>query len=313
MEVVNVSSEGDRMLGKLQKVTVREVWKDEEKDFNPWLEKEGLQLLAQELGLQNVNVKRREVNVGGFYVDLLAQVEDIPEQTKLMIIEAQLEKTDHKHLGQLLTYAANLDAAYIVWIVENTREEHREAIEWLNTIAESSDKDVGFFLVKIELWKINDSLPAPKFTVVVSPNYWTKNIKKSSKDELGEKASIGLSFLTNFYEYIKNSMPVSPPNPSTPMYYSIPSGTSKAQTRVGVSVSAKYVRVGIYFPSKEIFEKVKEKAKELEELFPDDELVWDSMPKYKGAVVDVFKKDIDFNNKDLWNNIFEWIEEKVKK
>ncbi|MCD6463607.1 MAG: DUF4268 domain-containing protein, partial [Thermotogae bacterium] len=126
------------MLGRLQKITVREVWKDEEKDFNPWLEKEGLQLLAQELGLQNVSVKRREVNVGGFYVDLLAQVEDIPEQTKLMVIEAQLEKTDHKHLGQLLTYAANLDAAYVVWIVENTREEHREAIEWLNTIAESS-------------------------------------------------------------------------------------------------------------------------------------------------------------------------------
>lgn len=114
-----------------------------------------------------------ESNVGDFSVDLYATEEGTGRK---IIIENQLEETNHDHLGKIITYASGKDAEVIIWIVKKARDEHRKAIEWLN---QHTDENAAFFLIEIELWKINDSEPAPKFSIIERPNDWAMAMKKT--------------------------------------------------------------------------------------------------------------------------------------
>lgn len=157
----------DYVLGSLERMDAREVWKREAYDFTPWL-RENIHLLGQALGLDiDVDVQR-EVAVGLFSADLLGT--DLGSGASVLI-ENQLEQTDHSHLGQLLTYASGLDTTILVWVSTKVREEHRQALTWLN---ERTHEDVLFFAVEVELLKIDGSNPAPHFRVVVEPNDWQK-------------------------------------------------------------------------------------------------------------------------------------------
>lgn len=120
-----------------------------------------------------IKLIRTEANVGRFNVDILAEEEG---SGRKIIIENQLESTDHDHLGKIITYASGYDAEIIVWVVKDAREEHKSAIDWLN---EHTDEKIGFFLVQIQAWKIGNSAPAPKFNIVASPNEWAKTTKSS--------------------------------------------------------------------------------------------------------------------------------------
>src|SRR5205085_4728442 len=120
-------------------------------DFTNWLaQKENLEALGEEIGV-DIKLIKTEANVGKFNVDILAEEEN---SERKIIIENQLEDTNHDHLGKIITYASGYDAEIIVWIVESTREEHIRAIDWLN---EHTDEDIDFFLIKMEIWKISDS------------------------------------------------------------------------------------------------------------------------------------------------------------
>ena len=144
-------------LSKLKKVNLRSVWAHEAHDFTKWLaEEENLNILSNEIGI-DITLLQTEANVGNFNVDILAE-EDVTK--KKIIIENQLEITNHDHLGKLITYAAGYDAKAIIWIVKDVRDEHKQAIEWLNKV---TDDQTAFFLIRIELWQIEDSSPAPKF------------------------------------------------------------------------------------------------------------------------------------------------------
>lgn len=162
-------------LGKIKKVTdLRSVWAHEEYDFSQWLaEEENLALLSDSIGI-DIMLEELESAVGGFSVDLYASEEGTGRK---IIIENQLEDTNHDHLGKIITYASGKDASVVVWIVKRARDEHRQAIEWLN---QHTDEQIGFFLVEIELWQIDDSAYAPMFKVVERPNDWAKEIKKVS-------------------------------------------------------------------------------------------------------------------------------------
>ncbi len=118
-----------------------------------------------------IKLIRTEANVGRYNVDILAEEEGTGRK---IIIENQLEDTDHDHLGKIITYASGYDAEIIIWIVKDAREEHKRAIEWLN---EHTDEKIGFFLIQIQVWRIGDSVPAPKFDIVSSPNEWAKITK----------------------------------------------------------------------------------------------------------------------------------------
>ena len=146
------------------------------------------------------NIKTED-NAGKFNCDITA---DEVESGKKIIIENQLEKTDHSHLGQLLTYASSFDASIIVWVVADTRDEHKQAIEWFN---KNMTENISFFLVKIEVWKIGDSIPAPKFNIVVEPNDWAKitSNKGTANKELTDTKLEKLKFWEELKDYSDNN------------------------------------------------------------------------------------------------------------
>ena len=156
-------------LGRLHPVDLRGPWPTEAGHFTPWLAQEdNLSLLSETLGI-DLELEAVEQNVGPFRADILCKD---TLSGDWVLIENQLERTDHTHLGQLLTYAAGLDAVTIVWIAARVADEHRAAMDWLN---EKTEAGVRFFALEVELWRIGDSPPAPKFNIVSQPNSWSRS------------------------------------------------------------------------------------------------------------------------------------------
>jgi len=189
-----------KKLGKLKKVELRDVWPNESGHFTPWLaSEENITLLGNTIGIE-LEVEAQEQNVGPFRADILCKD---TLNGNWVLIENQLERTDHSHLGQLLTYAAGLEAVTIVWIAEKFTEEHRTALDWLN---EKTDEGVNFFGLEIELWKIGDSDIAPKFNIVSKPNDWSRTIRDSAaKTELTDTKKLQLDYWAAFKEYMERS------------------------------------------------------------------------------------------------------------
>jgi hypothetical protein len=181
-------------IGKLEPVHLRDLWKHEERGFSLWL-REHIDPLTEVLGFPLTEVES-EKNVGSFSVDLIAE----DHRGMLVIIENQLEATDHDHLGKLLTYLTNLDAKRAVWITSHPRTEHIKAVTWLN---ETTPEDISFYLVKIAAYRIGDSEPAPLFTVIVGPSRDAKDIGKEKK-ELAERHGLRLRFWEQLLQAIKD-------------------------------------------------------------------------------------------------------------
>ena len=160
-------------LGRLIRVDPREVWASEPHGFTPWLS-ENLALLSEALGVEMIELTQTEMPVGEFALDIFAQ--EARSSGRRVIIENQLAAADHGHLGQLLTYAAGLDAGIVVWISPRIRDEYRQAITWLNT---KTTDDLSFFGVEVELLRIDDSRPAPNFRVVAQPSDFQRQVTKS--------------------------------------------------------------------------------------------------------------------------------------
>ena len=158
-------------LGEIREVRLRDIWSNEAGSFTPWLAK-NLKSLGDSLGLELERVEV-EASSGAFSLDLLAKC---TADDEMVVIENQLEQTDHNHLGQLITCAAEYEAGYVVWVVSRFRPEHRAAIEWLNGLA---PEKVWFYAVEVRAIKIGDSLPAPDFRVVASPNEWESSRMQS--------------------------------------------------------------------------------------------------------------------------------------
>ena len=158
--------------GKIVHINLREIWPNEAKDFTPWLA-ENIQSLGDAIDLE-LELQGQEALVGGFSLDLLAK--DLRSGSNV-IIENQLTPTDHIHLGQLITYASGFDAGFVIWISESFREEHRQALDWLN---QRTDSETQFFGVSVEVIKIDESRPSFNFKTVVMPNEWRKSKRGTS-------------------------------------------------------------------------------------------------------------------------------------
>lgn len=164
-----------RPLGRLEKVELRDIWASEATDFTPWLARpENLAVLAEALGI-DLELEAQEKAVGPFRADLLCK--DIGTGA-WVLVENQLERTDHLHLGQLMTYASGLEAVTIVWIAARFTEEHRSTLDWLNKI---TDESFRFFGLEVELWRIGDSPAAPKFNIVSKPNDWSRSVAQAAR------------------------------------------------------------------------------------------------------------------------------------
>ncbi len=228
-------------LDKLKKVELRDVWPHEALDFTKWLSAESnLAMLSSAVGIE-LELIETESSVGSFNVDIYAQEAGTGRK---VIIENQLEDTNHDHLGKVITYAAGKGAEVVVWVVARARDEHRQAIEWLN---QHTDSDFGFFLVEIELWSIGDSLPAPRFNVVEQPNEWTKAIKLS--EGLSETERVKLSYWTKYRE-VAQATPeflkvFNPQKPSKDHWTTLRCGTSAYH--IALLIDTQHGRIGIEF------------------------------------------------------------------
>ena len=186
-------------LGSIENVDPRSVWPNEAGDFTPWLA-EHADLLGAALGL-DIEIEQREAPVGAFSLDLLGRESG---SDRVVIIENQLARTDHGHLGQLLAYAAGLDAKIVVWISPEVRDEHREAVHWLN---EQTTDAVAFFAVELEVWKIGESLPAPRFNVVAQPSNFQRAIVRETTAAPSEQQAAYQKFFRSLLELLHTEHP----------------------------------------------------------------------------------------------------------
>jgi len=202
-------------ISKLTRVPLREVWPHEAYDFTKWLE-DNIDILNEELGL-DLSSAESEQRAGSFSVDLIAE----DASGKIAIIENQLAKSDHDHLGKLLTYLAVVGAETAVWIVAEPRQEHVSAIAWLN---ESSSGN--FYIVKVEAVQIGSSDPAPLLTLIAGPSLEIREAG-SKKRELSEVNKLRLEYWTNLIEIVKSK---------TKLHSNLsPTGGSWISTGVGIS------------------------------------------------------------------------------
>ncbi len=189
-------------LERLETLDPRTHWRDEAADFTPWVSSpEGLQLIGETLNLELETLSSSsEVQVGSFRADVVC-VDTSESDNSLVLIENQLAPTDHNRVGQVLTYAAGLDAVTIIWIASEFREEHTAVIEWLNRI---TNERYRFFGVEIGLVKIGDSDPAPTFTVVAKPNDWSRGIRRQADSNLAN-SGLHRQFWTKLSSYVKEN------------------------------------------------------------------------------------------------------------
>jgi hypothetical protein len=237
-------------LGKLEHVDPRSVWDSEAGSFTPWLADQ-LPLLGTALGL-DLELVQVERAVGDFACDIEARETGT---NRPVIIENQLEATDHRHLGQLLTYAGGLDAAVIVWISPEIREEHRQALDWLNR---HTDDQIDFFGVMLELVRIDESKPAAQFRPVAFPNAWSKG--GTVKAEVSERGAAYQQFFQPLFDELREKHKFTNARAAQPQnWYAFRSGTSgityNASFASGDRLRAEvYIDVGDVARNKAIFE-----------------------------------------------------------
>jgi hypothetical protein len=185
-------------LGRLEQVDPRSVWRHEALNFTPWL-LENADRLGEALGVE-LELTRAEHAVGGYSLDLIGR--DLTNGT-VVIVENQLADSDHSHLGQLLTYAAGTSAATIVWLTTAFRDEHRQAMTWLN---EHTDEDTHFFGVELQVVRIGESVPAPLFRVVAEPNDWQKAVKRSASNSTSGRAALYVDFWARYLTRVRSRL-----------------------------------------------------------------------------------------------------------
>lgn len=290
-------------LGKLKKVPLREIWIHEAHSFTTWLAKpENLGLLSDELDIEATLIQT-EASVGRFNVDILAEEST---SNKKIVIENQLETTDHDHLGKIITYASGIDAEFVVWVVASVREEHKRAIDWLN---EHTDEDLNFFLVKVELWQIGDSAPAPRFNIVCQPNDWAKAVRQSTSSATGvsETKLRQLDFWEKFREFAQNEKTeLRLRKPSPQHWYDISSGASNWHIALTLNSLTHKMGCEVYIhEDKELFKKFELYKDKIEEHLGSD-IEWMELPNRKASRIKQ-SATFDLNKVDKWPEYFAWL------
>lgn len=300
-------------LSKITKVDLRSCWQNEATDFTPWLaSEENIALLADALGMNELEVKAQEEHVGPFRADILCVD---PGTDKLVLIENQLEKTDHNHLGQIMTYAAGLDAVTIIWIAEHFTEEHRAAIDWLNSI---TDKEFNFFGVEIGLIKIGDSAAAPMFNVIAKPNGWSKDVRSSQSSSEGrsEGDAFRFDYWSDFVTYMNNnpSKLFRTPSASSDHWMNIAIGRVGFKICLLLSTREQKATIQMYMyddADKQNFDALANYKEQAEEAI-GVKLDWRRLEGKKASSIDIYKK-CDINNPAKREEIFSWYKEYTEK
>lgn len=296
-------------LSRLEKVPLRDAWRHESGDFTPWLaESDNLMLLADAIGLSDLECVAVEHQVGDFKLDMLCT--DGDDQ---VIIENQLEKTNHTHLGQILAYAAGVGARKVIWIAESFRPEHAAALQFLN---ENTTEELSFFAVEVELWKIGDSPLAPKFEVVVKPNDWVKSGREQARAATSSSTikQLQMRFWLALIEHLNAAAPGIRPQKPRPQHW-LNLSIGKAGFKLCVTANTRNERIGVelYFygaDSKKNFADLMTHKAEIETNL-GFELDWQELPDAKACRVASWYPDASLVDESRWVEYFGWIERRL--
>ena len=301
-----------KALGTLEKVELREVWESENEDFTPWLAREeNINKLGQKIGL-DLEVEAQEKRVGKFRADILCK--DI-NTDNWVLIENQLEKTNHGHHGQLLTYATGLDAVTIVWVAATFNEEHKATLDWLNKI---TDENYNFFGLEIELYKIEDSKIAPKFNLVCQPDNWSQSISREAKRiEQGEVSETKLKQYKFWTELGKELQAADTPLKLQKVYPQ--HWTNIAVGKTGVHLGATFntqqerVSAQLYIIKNKNWFKELESQKDIIEKELGEKLSWQLLPEKAASRIALYRSNSDIENTDDWKEMLKWLVLKLEK
>ena len=290
-------------LSRLEEIKdLRTVWPHEAQDFTPWLSQDdNIVLLADAIGL-DITVEETESSVGDFNVDIYASETGTDRK---IIIENQLEDTNHDHLGKLITYASGKSADVIIWVVKRAREEHKAAIEWLNN---HTDEKIGFFLCEIKLYRIGNSEPAVKFEVIEKPNDWAKEAKKN--DSVSETQQQRYDYWVAFQDYaFPNAQFAKSFNRrKASMHHWLDFSIGCPACHIVVSQIQKRneLDVELYISEdKDLFHALS-KNKETIESETGLTFDWRELPERKASRI-VIEKSVKLNDKNQWNAQFDWL------
>lgn len=272
--------------GDLKAVPVRQVWPNEAHHFTPWLAG-NIERLGETLGME-LEVVKVESDVGDFSLDILAK--DLGSGRRV-VIENQYSATNHDHLGKLMTYAAGLDAGAVIWIAETIRDEHKQALEWLNR---RTDSDTNFFAVTVEVFRIDESRPAFEFKPVVLPNKWQRSARASAEPDPSPRAQAYRRFFQELIDELREKHHFTGARAAQPQsWYSFSSGIS------GVTYGASFaqggrVRVDVYLnqpeteQNKALFDRLLSRKTEFESEFGEP-LSWERLDEGKASRVAVYR------------------------
>jgi len=303
------------MLGRLKKISLKDIWDNEAQDFTPWLaEEKNLELLSETIKIP-LELEAQEKDVGPFRADILCKN---TEDDTWVIIENQLDQTNHKHLGQLLTYASGLKAHTMVWIAPKFREEHRAAIDWLNNI---TIDDFRFFGLEIELWKIGDSLAAPKFNIVSKPNNWSKTISQAAKNISegieSETKAMQYRYWQGLIDYLENNgskLRTQDPRPQHWQTFAI--GRSHFYINARLNTRDNIISVDLTLADKnnaKAFFNLLLQDKDKIESEIGNKLEWRELPDNTKSEISFSKDGVNTQNENDWSNQHKWFKENIEK
>jgi len=300
-------------LGRLRRVDLRQIWNSEASDFTPWLAREeNLAILSETLGIE-LELEAQEKAVGPFRADILCK--DI-NSNAWVLIENQLERTDHSHLGQLLTYASGLDAVTIIWIAAHFSEEHRSTLDWLNKI---TDESFRFFGLEVELWRIEDSPAAPKFNIASKPNDWSRSVAQAAR-AIDERELSEIRIMQRRYWDGLNAAlnrldgPVSgnrKPQPQNAMNYSI--GRSGFHLGAVMIRPKNRIRAELYISgtnAKKFFSLLYNHKEAIEKELQYS-LEWEALSNFQDSRISIYLNDADPEDEFDWTRQHEWLADKL--
>lgn len=303
-----------KTLSKIKELPLRTCWQNEATDFTPWLAKEeNLSQLAAALGIGPFEDVEQEVAVGTFSADICC-VDRSSGSDKVVLIENQLEETNHSHLGQILTYAAGKEASIIIWIAKQIRERHRAAIDWLNR---HTDESTRFFAVEIHLVQIDNGNPAPLFKVVAMPDKWKQDVDNTERamKELTPERQGFYKFWAAFIEYMKAfpSAPFRTQGAAGKREMNIHMGTTIAKINLKILSPKNNVGVELYInEDKAIFDSLSQEKATIEQAL--GALQWDRKENNKKATITLINPSLNYSNDERqWEDIFAWYREQTEK
>jgi Domain of unknown function (DUF4268) len=299
-------------LGRLERVDLTFAWKNESTDFTPWLAKEeNLDALSEALSME-LEALGIEQYVGPYRADILCKD---TFSGKNVLIENQLYKTDHTHLGQILTYAAGLNCKTVIWIASKFTEEHRAALDFLNEITE---EDVSFFGVELELWRIGDSVAAPKFNIISRPNSWTKNLREAAQHagELTNTKQNQLAYWTAFKEFMEERKSLVRCQKGLAQHWTNMSiGRSGFWLSARVNSQKNRIATDLHIKTqvtKHPYLALEGQRNAIDLEFGEG-LEWNELSGSKESIISIVREDADFSEKDDWKSQFEWLATNLEK